>query len=426
MANPLFDGASKALGLPAAGAIFAALAGQIYLWSFGPYGWTQEKPVCPQVETCVVVAGLDGDVSYGFGAGGNVFGIDLNDDVTETLVSRLQVASGASPETTTFRKYTREITLPEAGDAREQERFFESLARAREIGVTSRARLVVMGRVVGDDVIIWFVDPNGSEAPRQADYSMTAPGAQQSLAQSYNAALVQVVQAEQGRAQAAAERERLAQQQQQEQQRQQRIQEQQARTQVAANVPSRQAAGPPPTRAATTVPPATQSGTPGMRAPPPSQSTTAASSGSARTSPSQTAPSSGNVRTTPQTQSPATQVPQQQQQPQRSTPASTPTPTPARPTPTPPASTPQTAVAMPDGPFVYRCTDDRILRVVFDSERRIATINQYGRAPTRLNLATGGTNFRFARSGYELTGTTTEVRWRIGSGDPMVCSRSSW
>lgn len=81
---------------------------------------------------------------------------------------------------------------------------------------------------------------------------------------------------------------------------------------------------------------------------------------------------------------------------------------------------------MPDGPFVYRCTDDRILRVVFDSERRIATINQYGRAPTRLNLATGGTNFRFARSGYELTGTTTEVRWRIGSGDPMVCSRSSW
>jgi hypothetical protein len=81
---------------------------------------------------------------------------------------------------------------------------------------------------------------------------------------------------------------------------------------------------------------------------------------------------------------------------------------------------------MPDGPFVYYCTDDRVLRVVFDSERRTATVTQYGRAPSRLQLQTGGSAFRFARGGYELSGTVTEVRWRIGSADPLVCTRRSW
>jgi hypothetical protein len=211
MANAILDGAGKLLGLPAAGALIAALVGQVYLWSFGPYGWTREAPVCPEVETCIMVAGLDGDVSYGFGAGGNVFGVDFDDDVTERLVTRLNAAAPRDRSgTVSILKYTSEVHLPEAGDAREQDQFFGSLTRAREIGTSTQASIVVIGRVMGDDVIIWFVDPNSEETPRQADYSMIAPDAQQTLSLSFNEALTLEREAAARRALADAELQRVS------------------------------------------------------------------------------------------------------------------------------------------------------------------------------------------------------------------------
>lgn len=399
MANALVEGASKALGLPMAGAIVAALAGQLYLWSFGPYGLTQERPVCHQGSACVVVAGLDGDVSYGFGAGGQVFGVDFNDDVTERLVTRLSTATPREGEArTSILKYTEQVKLPEAGDAREQDDFFGSLAEARRIGTDSRATLVVMGRVVGDDVLLWFVDPNSDQPPRPADYSMTAPDAQQTLAHNFTEALAEARAAQLRREAADA---------------------------IVAAAAAAGAAAPSAPRPAAVRP-----------APPPVAAPTQTAAVAAAPPPPQQAQTRAPVpQPTPQVVAsnapPPVATPQQRTLPPASVaPAPVqraPTPQPASAAvPPPPARTATPAVAIPDGPMVYQCADQRVLRVVFDAGDRSASVRQYGRPPITLRLASSDGPFRFARSGYELAGSASEVTWRIGSGDPVRCTRHSY
>jgi hypothetical protein len=103
-------------------------------------------------------------------------------------------------------------------------------------------------------------------------------------------------------------------------------------------------------------------------------------------------------------------------------PASAPAPTPPQPAP----QTQQQTAAVLDGPMVYQCTNQQVLRVVFDAADRTASVRQYGRPPITLRLASGAASFRYTRSGYELSGTASEVNWRIGSGDPLRCTRHSW
>jgi protein TonB len=136
----------------------AALA---WLWSFGPHGFAQTRPHCDAQQVCVVVAGLKDDVSLGFGASGQIVGLDVRDDTAQRLVDDLDVMTSDGRQVRVLR-YPVEIGLPAAGadNAAELPRV---LAQARSEGRSAGASLVVIGRVVNDDyVTLAFVDPSSS------------------------------------------------------------------------------------------------------------------------------------------------------------------------------------------------------------------------------------------------------------------------
>ena len=100
-------------GIPAVTAVAAALVGQAYLWTWGPYGAFQEMPTCQTDRPCVLVAGLSNDVSYGFGANGQIFGMDMSDSNSEELVSALR--GGLNGQRADIFRYPREVTIAGAG-----------------------------------------------------------------------------------------------------------------------------------------------------------------------------------------------------------------------------------------------------------------------------------------------------------------------
>lgn len=77
--------------------------------------------------------------------------------------------------------------------------------------------------------------------------------------------------------------------------------------------------------------------------------------------------------------------------------------------------------------MVYRCTDDRVIRVVYDAEAHIATVRLYGRPDLRLEAAPAAHGFRFTRgSTTELSGVAGEVRWRYAGANPVSCLRTGY
>lgn len=152
---------------PLLGVGLGALA---WLWvgTFGPHGFMQPKPSCADQSNCVIVAGLDRDVYMGFGAGNEVFGLDVSDDVTERLVGQLR-----SESVPTIFKFPIEIAVPQTGSRDEVRDLEKAFDRARELGRQRQARLVVVGRVIDDSHIrIAFVDPNSSAAPEMFEHDL--------------------------------------------------------------------------------------------------------------------------------------------------------------------------------------------------------------------------------------------------------------
>lgn len=148
-------------GIPAVTAVAAAFVGQAYLWTWGPYGTFQEMPTCQAERPCVLVAGLSNDVSYGFGANGQIFGMDMSDSNSEELVSALR--GGLNGQSADIFRYPREVQIAGAGDPHERDKLANALRQARAAGQERHAQLVVIGRVVDNDTVyIAFVDPSGN------------------------------------------------------------------------------------------------------------------------------------------------------------------------------------------------------------------------------------------------------------------------
>ncbi len=173
-------------GVPAVGAVLLAVAGQVFMMTAGPYGITHRQPVCPETaQTCVVVAGLQNDVRYGFGANGSVFGLDMEDDITESLVGRLDEIVG---DEVTIIKYPREVPMPASGA--ETDRAIEQMmSRAGEYAQASGADLLVVGRAVGDNISIRFVDPRRAEPPASFTMSLDQEEDRATLATRFRQAL---------------------------------------------------------------------------------------------------------------------------------------------------------------------------------------------------------------------------------------------
>lgn len=68
----------------------------------------------------------------------------------------------------------------------------------------------------------------------------------------------------------------------------------------------------------------------------------------------------------------------------------------------------------------FRCSNNTVLRVVFDDARGIATVVPFGRPSIRLERtqADDGGNFRYARrDSHELRGNLQQVQWRAGQAE---------
>jgi len=149
----------------AGGTLATVLLGQALAWGYvttlGPHGILQPKPRCNVQEICVLVAGLEGDVSLGLGASGEILGLDRRDDTAQRLIDDLDVFTADGHQVRVLR-YPVEIGLPAAG-ASNEDALQRLLVRARQEGTDARAKLVVIGRVVNDDnVALAFVDPTSS------------------------------------------------------------------------------------------------------------------------------------------------------------------------------------------------------------------------------------------------------------------------
>lgn len=169
---------------PLLGIGFGALA---WLWvgTFGPHGLMQPKPNCGEQTNCVIVAGLDRDVYMGFGAGNEVFGFELSDDVTERLVGQLR-----SDSVPTVFKFPIEIAVPQTGARDEARDLAKAFDRARELGRERHARLVVVGRVIDDRHIrIAFVDPHSGAAPEMFEHDLDSAEGRVALQEQLSRAL---------------------------------------------------------------------------------------------------------------------------------------------------------------------------------------------------------------------------------------------
>ncbi|MEQ1818955.1 MAG: energy transducer TonB [Terricaulis sp.] len=135
----------------------AAAAGSYFGW--GPYGMMQPKPpVCAAGQTCVIVAGIDGDVVVGPGAGDQPMGFDINDEATTRLAVWLERAAPVGSNVQAY-KYPAEIEVPPLGVQADPNIGRNALRRAREIGAQYHARLVVIGTLSGNSVAVAFINP---------------------------------------------------------------------------------------------------------------------------------------------------------------------------------------------------------------------------------------------------------------------------
>jgi hypothetical protein len=75
------------------------------------------------------------------------------------------------------------------------------------------------------------------------------------------------------------------------------------------------------------------------------------------------------------------------------------------------------------------CSNDTVLRIIFDEEEGVATVVRFRRPTIRLQRApveegaSAEEGFRYVRGEtYELRGAMSQVRWRVGRGE-WVCTR---
>jgi hypothetical protein len=138
----------------------AAAAGSYFGW--GPYGVMRPKPpVCEAQQTCVIVAGIDGDVVVGPGAGDQPMGLDINDEAATRLVVWLERAAPVGSNVQAY-KYPAEIEVPALGVQSDPNIGRNALRRARAIGTEYHARLVVIGTLSGNSVAVAFINPNST------------------------------------------------------------------------------------------------------------------------------------------------------------------------------------------------------------------------------------------------------------------------
>lgn len=70
----------------------------------------------------------------------------------------------------------------------------------------------------------------------------------------------------------------------------------------------------------------------------------------------------------------------------------------------------------------FTCSNDAVLRVIFDDEKGRATVVRFRQPTIRLQRAETDEGFRYVRgSTHELRGTLAEVRWRVGRSE-WVCT----
>lgn len=155
---------------------------------FSPYSPMRPKPdMCAERQTCVIVVGLDDDVNIGVGAEGQAIGFDLNDEVTRRLVDWVERA----PNGVRVYKMPEEIAMPERGLANYDRTASATMARAREIGRTYHANLVVMGQVTSaNSVSLAFVNPNdGAATLTLGEYELPTIGMPENFLDDFGAAI---------------------------------------------------------------------------------------------------------------------------------------------------------------------------------------------------------------------------------------------
>ncbi len=87
---------------------------------------------------------------------------------------------------------------------------------------------------------------------------------------------------------------------------------------------------------------------------------------------------------------------------------------------------PAQAGESPSGRHIYafRCSDNEQLRIMFNSEQRRAVVERIRRPNVTLQQADSNEGYRFTRGDdYELSGDLQQIRWRVGSAEPLVCNR---
>jgi TonB family protein len=181
-----------------AAAIAAQLAALAWVSVGGPHGLVQPRPTCGGQHVCVVVAGLQDDVSLGFGAAGELIGLDIRDDTAQRLADDFSVLAADGRPIHVVR-YPVEISVPQAGDPDLDRKTARAVSRAREIGRAAGADLVVIGRVVSDDyVALSFVDPGGASDVRVARirYQLGNADSHAQLLQSLSASIIAVSRGE--------------------------------------------------------------------------------------------------------------------------------------------------------------------------------------------------------------------------------------
>lgn len=83
----------------------------------------------------------------------------------------------------------------------------------------------------------------------------------------------------------------------------------------------------------------------------------------------------------------------------------------------------QAAAARDSGYHRFECSNNTVLRIIFDEEDRTATVVRFRQPTIRLQQAEAEEGFRYVRGeSHELRGTLNEVRWRVGGGE-WVCRR---
>lgn len=74
--------------------------------------------------------------------------------------------------------------------------------------------------------------------------------------------------------------------------------------------------------------------------------------------------------------------------------------------------------------YSFTCSNNTVLRVVFDDDHNSAAVNRIRQPVVRLTKADGGEGaFRYVRGdSYELTGSLQQVQWRVGRAQ-WTCPR---